>query len=149
MNHETHIQPKQAKESPQIRIPCSNENSGRPQGHSPSQKCGQKATGCLSKSFGLKKRFEFQSVKAQGNRLVGRFLCIDQKKGAPLRFGITVSKKYGNSPERNRFKRLVRESFRTARHLLPQDSELNISPRNFAKHAKMSDIQNEMLHLLK
>ncbi|HSX13521.1 MAG TPA: ribonuclease P protein component [Chlamydiales bacterium] len=97
----------------------------------------------------LKKRCEFKSVREKGNRLIGRFLCIDQKKGAPLRFGITVSKKFGNSPERNRFKRLVRESFRTALHLLPQDSELNISPRNFAKHAKMNDIQNELLSLLK
>jgi ribonuclease P protein component len=148
MKYETHIQPKQAKESTQVRIPCPDENSGRPQGHSPSQKCGQKTARGLSKSFILKKRFEFRSVKEKGNRLVGRFICIDQKKGAPLRFGITVSKKYGNSPERNRFKRLVRESFRTARHLLPQDSELNISPRNFAKQAKMVDIQNEMLHLL-
>ncbi len=148
MNHETHIQPQQAEESTQVRISCPNENCGWPQGHSPSQKCGQKKTCRLKKSDRLKKRFEFQSIKAQGNRLVGKYLCIDQKKGVPLRFGITASKKFGNSPERNRFKRLVRESFRTARHLLPQDSELNISPRKLAKHAKMGDIQNEMLNLL-
>lgn len=148
MNHETDIQPKQAEASTQIRIPSTDEDSRRPQGHSPSQKCGQKATGRLRKTDLLKKRFEFQSVKEQGTRLVGRFLCIDQKKGAPLRFGITVSKRFGNSPERNRFKRLVRESFRTSRHLLPQDSEINILPRHYAKNAKMSDIQKELIGLL-
>lgn len=85
----------------------------------------------------------------QGDRLVGRYLCIDRKKGTRLRFGITASKKYGNSPERNRFKRLVREAFRTARHILPQDVELNFIPRHLAKTAMMGDIQKELLRLLK
>lgn len=84
----------------------------------------------------------------QGDRLIGRFLCIDRKKGPHLRFGITASGRYGNSPERNRFKRLVREAFRTSRHLLPVDIELNILPRQKAKFAKMQDIQSELLKLL-
>ena len=148
MNHETHIQPKQDKKSAQVRIPSADENSRRPQGHPPTQKSRQKGTCRLKKSDRLKKRFEFQSVMKEGDRLVGRFLCIDRKKGAPLRFGITASKRYGNSPERNRFKRLVREAFRTSRHKLPQDVELNFVPRAQAKEAKMDDIQKELLRLL-
>jgi ribonuclease P protein component len=85
----------------------------------------------------------------QGDRLVGRFLCLDRKKAPLLRFGITASKRYGNSPERNRFKRLVREAFRTSRHLLPQDIEIHIVPRSFAKKAMMGDIQKEILRLCK
>jgi hypothetical protein len=74
MKYETHIQPKQAKESTQVRIPCPDENSGRPQGHSPSQKCGQKTARGLSKSFILKKRFEFRSVDS---------FALIKKKGLP------------------------------------------------------------------
>jgi len=88
-------------------------------------------------------------VRKQGTRVVGRFVCIDYKKAPRLRFGITASGRYGDSPERNRFKRLVREAFRTSRHLLPQDLEINILPRQKAKEAKMGDIQNELLRLLK
>lgn len=84
----------------------------------------------------------------QGNRLVGQFLCVDRKKAQALRFGITASGRYGDSPERNRFKRLVREAFRTSRYLLPQDIEINILPRQKAKSAKMGDIQKELLKLL-
>ncbi len=84
----------------------------------------------------------------QGDRLVGRFFCIDRKKGPSLRFGISASKRYGNAPERNRFKRLIREAFRTSRHTLPQDIELNFVPRALAKNAKMGDIQKELLKLL-
>lgn len=148
MNHETHIQPKQAEKSQKIRIPRSNENCRGPQGHPPTQKSRQKRTCRLTNSDRLKKRFEFQSVMKQGDRLVGRFLCIDRKKGLSLRFGISASKRYGNAPERNRFKRLVREAFRTSKEALPQDLELNFVPRALAKNAKMGDIQKELLKLL-
>jgi ribonuclease P protein component len=148
MNHETHIQPKQAKKSSQIRIPSADENCRGPQGHPPTQKSGQKRTCRLRKSDRLKKRFEFQNVMKQGDRLIGRFLCVDRKKGSRLRFGISASKRYGNSPERNRFKRLIREAFRTSRHALPQDIELNFVPRAQAKTAKIADIQKELLKLL-
>ena len=147
MDHETDIQPKQIEKTAQVRISSPHENCRGPQGHSPSQKSRTKGSCRLKKSDCLKKRFEFKSIMNQGNRLVGQFLCIDRKKGESLRFGITASGRYGNSPERNRFKRLVREAFRTSRHLLPQDIEIHVVPRQRAKSAKMGDIQRELLKL--
>lgn len=84
----------------------------------------------------------------QGTRKVGQFLCIDYKKAPVFCFGITASGKYGNSPERNRFKRLVREAVRACFHLLPRNIALHVVPRQKAKEAKMGDIQREILHLL-
>ena len=149
MDHETDIQPKQAETGAQIRIPSTDEDSRRPQGHSSTTKSGSQRTRRLRKTDLLKKRFEFLSVMKQGDRLIGRFLCIDRKKGDRLRLGITASKRFGNSPERNRFKRLVREAFRTSFPLLPQDIEINVLPRQMAKKARMGDIQEELIRLLK
>jgi ribonuclease P protein component len=148
MDHEKNIQSQQTQESPQVRLPCTNENCRGTQSH-PQKTQNRKTRSCsLVPSDKLKKRVEFLKLKHQGHRLVGRLLCVDLREGHHLRFGITASKRYGNAPERNRFKRLVREAFRTARHLLPPNLEFNVAPRQKAKEAKMQDIQQELLYLL-
>ena len=78
---------------------------------------------------------------------MGKYLCIDCCRGAISRLGVTVSTHYGSSPERNRFKRLVREAFRLNQAQLPQQLELNIVPRKLAKRAMLTDIQKEILSL--
>lgn len=67
---------------------------------------------------------------------------------ADTRLGITVSKKYGESHERNRFKRIVREAFRLVRGQLIQGYDLNVRPRSAAKNATMNDIRDEFLRIL-
>ena len=148
MRHETHLQPQQAETETEVRIPRPNENRRRPQGDPPPPPRRPQGSLRLIQSDKLKKRGEFLTLAKQGNRLVGKFLCIDRREGSRLRLGITASGRYGNSPERNRFKRLVREAFRTARARLPPRLEINVLPRQKAKEAKMGDIQAEMLRLL-
>jgi len=94
----------------------------------------------------LLSRREFQRVSRERNRVVGRFFCIDYRKAHKLKLGITVVKKYGTSPERNRFKRLIRESFRLNYSLLPT-IEINVIPRQCAKKAKCAEIVHELLEL--
>lgn len=62
----------------------------------------------------IKLNREFQRVYKRGQRRGGRFLSVyvlKNKLGAN-RLGITVGKKFGNSVQRNRMKRLIRENYR-------------------------------------
>ena len=142
MKHETYVQSKQAETAAEVRISSPKEHRRRAQNHSTQAENRQKGP------HRLKKRVEFQRVRNQGDRLVGRFLCVDYKKSPSLKFGISASKRYGNSPERNRFKRLVREAFRASCNRLPQNLHCNVIPRSLAKKAKMADIQRELIQLL-
>jgi ribonuclease P protein component len=45
------------------------------------------------------------------------------------RLGLSVSRKLGNAPARNRWKRLLREAFRLRRDILPDGLDLVVVPR--------------------
>lgn len=45
------------------------------------------------------------------------------------RLGLVVGRRFGTAPRRNRFKRLLREAFRTQRPTLPTGFDLLCSPR--------------------
>jgi ribonuclease P protein component len=45
------------------------------------------------------------------------------------RFGVSVSRKFGESVQRNRIKRLLREAFRLTQHELPKGFDLVLIPR--------------------
>ena len=141
MNYETHIQPEQAEKSSKIRIPRENEDCWRPQGDPKTSQHRQKTP------RRLKKRCEYLRLKNESEKLVGKFICIEKKPSSYFGFGITASKRYGNSPERNRFKRIVREAVRLSITLLPSQFEINVIPRKFAKMATMKEIQKELLEL--
>lgn len=66
------------------------------------------------KSSRLRKRQEFVLLSQQGHHFKGKVLYISWKETQlpTIRLGITVTKKYGNAVQRNRFKRLSREAFR-------------------------------------
>jgi ribonuclease P protein component len=62
----------------------------------------------------IRRRSEFQQIYAQGRRVQGRFsiVFIMPNAGGPGRLGIAATRKLGDSVERNRAKRLIREVFR-------------------------------------
>ncbi len=102
----------------------------------------------FTKGLRLRSRREFQKVAREGQRKVGRFLCVDLRSGPSLKLGISASVRYGSAHERNRFKRLVREAFRLNQTLFPSHLELNVIPRQNAKKARCKDVSEELIRLL-
>jgi ribonuclease P protein component len=147
--HETNIPTKQVATKKDYWIQSTHENCGGSQSHQPTQKSRSQKTSSLTflKEQRLRSRAEFKRVAREGRRLVGRFLCLDVRPAEKARLGISAPVRYGSAPERNRFKRLVREAFRKVYADLPP-VELNVIPRQCAKKAHCMDILNELNKLL-
>ncbi|TWT83916.1 Ribonuclease P protein component [Planctomycetes bacterium CA13] len=59
--------------------------------------------------------------------------AVNQNRSIPSRIGITIPKKTGNAVIRNRWKRLIRESFRTQSESIPEGIEMIVRPKKGAK----------------
>ena len=99
----------------------------------------------------LLKRYEFSFAIRNGSNIAGDLLVMlfnfSNRKNP--RLGIIASKKFGGAIQRNRFKRLVRESFRLSQHSFPDNMDIIIKPRSKAVNASLTAVQEEMLRLVK
>ena len=96
------------------------------------------------KSARLLKRREFERVIRQGVRFSGKSVYIESlpsREGPKL--GITVTKKFGDAPTRNHFKRLCREAFRLILHELPA-TQLNVRPKIKPELITLKSIQADL-----
>ena len=81
------------------------------------------------------------------NRFNSDFFYLDYRL-SPVeqpKLGISASKKFGKAHERNRFKRLIREAFRSQLSSFPL-VEINVIPKSTAKTASLEDLKKELLH---
>ncbi len=156
--HEKNLSANQTPPQAKIRFSRSHENDIGAQGDSsspPLRTEGPIEITLKRKAFGFSKkerlltRQDFKRISREGKRLVGVCLCIDCLKSPRARLGITASGRYGNSPERNRFKRLVREVFRLHKTMFPRGYEINVIPRKLAKTATLAEIKEDLLNCLK
>ena len=97
----------------------------------------------------LSKNYEFQRVYNKGRYAASKSLVIyvlSNRKNA-IRFGITTSKKVGNSIVRHRFARLVRESYRLHENIFNSGLDIVVIARNSAAGVNYAEIESALLHL--
>jgi ribonuclease P protein component len=76
-------------------------------------------------------------------------LCVVvSTEGQPPRLGVTIPKKTGSAVVRNRWKRLIRESFRTQQHQLPTGYDFVVRPKKGAQPSN-EEIQKSIPRLVK
>ena len=85
----------------------------------------------------LKQNRDFQRTYRKGSYKAGRFLVVYARENHlnHNRVGITTGKRFGNSVQRNRVKRLIRESYRQLAPAFKQGYDLIFMVRTVGKAA--------------
>jgi ribonuclease P protein component len=80
----------------------------------------------------VRKRAEYLEIQARGARVSGDclvFIVMRREGQAPLRLGITASRKIGGAVQRSRARRLIREGFRAVFAELPSAIDIVVIVR--------------------
>ncbi|MEP7248054.1 MAG: ribonuclease P protein component, partial [Gammaproteobacteria bacterium] len=92
----------------------------------------------------LRRKLDFEAIKARGRRMGNGLFAVTARLndlGSP-RLGLAVaSKTAGGSVERNRIRRVIRESFRLHQHELPA-IDIVVSARARAKGAPNRELRS-------
>ena len=99
----------------------------------------------------LRRKSEFDAAYARGRRFGNGFFAVtassNDKFGARLGMAVAV-RTAGNAVERNRIRRIVRESFRLHQHALPS-VDLVVSARPKARGAPGAELHASLVELWK
>ncbi len=101
----------------------------------------------FSRKDRVRKRGAFRRIQSRGQRVHTRHFVIVLDAGRQsdrARLGITVTKKIGHAPARNRVKRLVREFFRTHRQLFLPGLDVVFIAKRGAPTLRANDLKAEV-----
>lgn len=95
----------------------------------------------LSRDEHIRRRGDFQRIYQQGARVQGRYMTIFllRTERPVARLGISATRKFGGSVQRNLAKRLIREVFR--RHKPAAGTDVVIIPRPNLAEAPFSSLE--------
>ncbi len=93
----------------------------------------------------LLKRPEFLKVQTRGRKYSSKsfIVVIYRNNHGRSRLGVAVSRKFGKSVQRNRFKRLIREFFRKNRDKLPDEHDIVVIPKIVDHSASYEELAKE------
>lgn len=82
----------------------------------------------------VKRSSDFDAIFKRGKVASDSVLVVHglRSSQAATRLGLSISKKVGNAPVRNRWKRLIREAFRRHRSEMPAQLNLVVRPKRGA-----------------
>ncbi len=97
----------------------------------------------------INKNSDYINVYRYGRSCANKYLVmyVLENDLGENRFGITVSKKVGNSVVRHRVTRLIRESIRLRESDILTGHDIVIVARYAARDRKYRDIESALLHL--
>jgi len=102
----------------------------------------------LKRIFRLRKKSCYQTVFANGKNYSVRHVAIYILKG-PKRFGFIASKKVGNSVQRNRARRLMREVIRLHILEIRNDIQIIFIARARIKGVSYMEVEKSIMNMLK
>ena len=94
----------------------------------------------------LRKRTDFSVIYNKGKSLGERYIVLFYRKNElPYsRTAFLASKKVGNAVERNRARRLMKESLRTTQVTLPEGYDYIFIARNTINNRKCADVKKSI-----
>ena len=103
----------------------------------------------MKHSESLKKNMDFQNVYKNGKSYANRYLVmyVLENNLNKNRFGISVSKKVGNSVIRHRITRLIRESYRLQEDIFNSSLDIVVIARSNVREVGYKEIESALLHL--
>ena len=102
-------------------------------------------------SVSLKSNTDFRRVYSKGRSKGNRYLVmyIFENNQAVNRYGISVSKKVGNSVVRHHLTRLLRESYRLHEDMFSSGLDIVVVVKTSASDCNYKEIESALLHLAK
>ena len=105
----------------------------------------------LAKNQRVRLKKDFEDILRNGKKTAygGLVLWLRPISGGDnaVRMGLTVSKKLGNAPVRNRIKRLLREVFRLNKHQIIPGAAFIISPRESGNLKDFNTVEKTVFEL--
>jgi len=99
----------------------------------------------------LRKKSDFDSIYNRGKSVGDRYIVLFYRKNdLPYnRTGFLASKKVGNSVQRNRARRLMKESYRHLENCLPIGYDFIIIARNTIDGKKCMEVERSLMSAFK
>jgi len=99
----------------------------------------------------LRRKDDFNSIYKKGKSVGDRYFVIFYKENrlSYNRIAFLASKKVGNSVERNRARRLMKENFRILKHQIMEGYDLIFIARNTINDVKSYDTEKSMKNALR